>query len=158
MPLSGVISRRSRLIPSNWNLLLLVAMQDTTDHFDSLYKVYAERVLVDLRRPAGTGGFSKAAMLPQQEASSNDRWLSFTSIQPNPASGSCLLTLRSSHAAMATIEIVSVSGAVVSSTSAQLAKGTNEVLLRLPSASVGLYVVRCTAGDLTVRLPLVVEP
>ncbi|MBI2795022.1 MAG: T9SS type A sorting domain-containing protein [Ignavibacteria bacterium] len=145
-------------IPVNWNLLLLNAIQDTTGHFDSLYKVFTERVLLDLRLQAGTGGFSKASMQPSQNTSSDLGWLSISSMAPNPTLGNVELTIKSSHETIASIEVVSISGGIVQAFEAPLAKGLNNVQMKLGNATAGMYIVRCSARGMTVAMTLVVEP
>jgi len=145
-------------IPANWSLMLLDALQDTIGKRDSLMGVHIDRVIFDLRRPISLGGMSKASLAGDSRPISSDSSLTIESISPNPTLGDFHISVRSSIAEQARLEIINVSGNRVIERAVFLNSGQSTIVENVLGFVPGVYYVRITRGTASVVLPLSIRP
>jgi len=71
--------------------------------------------------------------------------VSAVNIYPNPTTGNTTLRVNSDNSFEATIKVVSVTGAVVSNSSASVAAGNNEIVIDMNSLEEGMYFVEVSS-------------
>ncbi|MFT6138101.1 MAG: hypothetical protein ACJASM_000795 [Salibacteraceae bacterium] len=71
--------------------------------------------------------------------------VSAVNIYPNPTTGNPTLRINSENSFEATIKVVSVTGAVVSNSSASVAAGSNEIAIEMNSLEEGMYFVEVSS-------------
>jgi hypothetical protein len=71
--------------------------------------------------------------------------VSAVNIYPNPTTGNPTLRVNSENSFEATIKVVSVTGAIVSNSSASVAAGSNEIAIDMNSLEEGMYFVEVSS-------------